>query len=572
MTNISHSGFSGDIKDPKWIGILEAVILTFIMMLAILGNLLVIAVIYRRQELRRTETHIFMVNLSITDISVALLCMPFSIITAVTQEWVFSYALCQLNGFLNVFFLLTSILTLTAISIQKYVGVVQSTTRKIFTRKKTILAVGWVWFQAFMTALTPILGWNSYEYIPGRTQCSVKVPRDNDVPELANCLFIIVCGFVIPLGIMNFSYLKIFQTVKIHTRRVRSHSFSCKEKSAFLNERRITITLFIILAVFLACWTPFSVLTMYATVVGKELPKHFAVGAYWLGFLNSAMNPIIYALRTTEFRSGYRQIIGIILPCFFSRVECGDLDSAATLRSRKSFRSEVQMSLRQRRQTLRESDNIMENDGHSTGIQCENGQEQKEAISFMVRMENRNTMLESSNESLHSGRKIEDKNNGDMLEEKEFIKGGKINKKREVLGYEKKQGKAKFAEKVNGKLFSDDNGNSQGHLSPRKQSFRSSYSRSFSGTDMKVLKGFPKNRGKSTSFFSRNNEELKAKDRLPRSKSDGSRAVKTLTEQSGTSCTNVYSTRQTSKPWLQENSFHPKKISSIEILEITENP
>lgn len=230
------------------------------------------------------------------------------------------------------------------------------------------------------------------------------------------------------------------------------------------------------------------------------------------------------------------------------------------------------MSLRQRGQTLRESDNIMENDGHSTGIQCENGQEQKDAISFMVRMENRNTMLESSNESLHSGRKIEDKNNGDMLEEKEFIKGGKINKKREVLGYENKQRKAKFAEKVNGKLFSDDNGNSQGHLSPRKQSFRSSYSRSFSGTDMKILKGFPKNRGKSTSFLSRNNEELKDKDGLPRSKSDGSRAVKTSTEQSGTSCTNVYSTIQTSKPWLQENSFHPKKISSIEILEITENP
>lgn len=47
-------------------------------------------------------------------------------------------------------------------------------------------------------------------------------------------------------------------------------------------------------------------------------------------------------------------------------------------------------------------------------------------------------MFELLNESLYSGCKIEDKNNGDMFEEKEFIKGGKINKKWEVLGYENK--------------------------------------------------------------------------------------------------------------------------------------
>ena len=357
QTNFSESASnnSQSVKmDPKWIGILEAVILFCIMILAVVGNFLVVAVVYRRRELRRTETHIFIVNLSLTDIFVALLCMPFSIITAVTQKWIFSNSLCQLNGFLNVFFLLTSILTLTVISIHKYIGVVQPTKKKIFTRKRTICVVVWVWFQAFVTALTPILGWNSYEYIPGRTQCSVKVPRNNKLSELTNCLFIIVCGFVIPLGIMSFSYLKIFQTVKIHTKRVRSHSFGSEEKSAFLNERRITITLFIILAVFLACWTPFSVLTLYATLAGNELPKYFSVAAYWLGFLNSAMNPVIYALRTKEFRQGYRQIFGIILPCCFQRIESRDSDSFAVLRGRKSLKSEVRSTLKRRGQTQRE--------------------------------------------------------------------------------------------------------------------------------------------------------------------------------------------------------------------------
>ncbi|PFX24750.1 Histamine H2 receptor [Stylophora pistillata] len=241
------------------------------------------------------------------------------------------------------------------ICIHKYVGVVQPSKRKIFTRKTVLMAVAWVWLQALLTALTPILGWNSYEYIQGRTQCSVKVPRENKLNELTNCLFIITCGFVIPLAIMNFSYFKIFRTVKIHTKRVRSHSFGEEKSAAFLNERRIIVTLFIILAVFLACWTPFSVLTIYATLVGHELPKYYSVAAYWMGFLNSAMNPLIYALRTKEFRQGYQQIFSMLLPCCLAKPSSEENDSRAVLRGRRSLKSDVMTFTRRRAGTVSEN-------------------------------------------------------------------------------------------------------------------------------------------------------------------------------------------------------------------------
>ena len=554
--NESHSGNE---TDPAWIGILEATILCLIMLVAIIGNFLVIAVVYRRRELRRTETHIFIVNLSLTDIFVALLCMPFSMITAVTQEWIFSNVLCELNGFLNVFFLLTSILTLTAISIHKYIGVVQPTKRKIFTRKTTLMAVAWVWVQALMTALTPILGWNEYEHIPGRTQCSVKVPRNNKVSELTNCLFIIICGFVIPLGIMSFSYLKIFRTVKIHTKRVKSHSFGDEQKSAFLNERRITVTLFIILAAFLACWSPFSVLTIYATLTGHELSKHFSVVAYWLGFLNSAMNPLIYALRTKEFRQGYRQIFGILLPCCFPRADTSENDShIAVLRGRKSLKSEV-MTFSKRRRAGTEIESHVSTVKNLERNGTSKGQRRKEAPveSDVGRFETASEISVRSKEmsGIHdSDYSVEVKNEG-------LDNSIEVQDEMHVHSDEKED---------------THSSGSDLSLSPTRECFLLPWN----STDFPVGQTLPKNveddgaksRRKSLPFLSMLSEkhELKCRTRY-RSKSDCSTLVNTPAGSiRGCSFPDVDFAKEQSNPWLRENLSYLNRISPID-LEILEN-
>lgn len=568
--NNSHLEYQ---MDPEWIGILEAVILFCIMLLAIVGNVLVIAVVYRQRELRRTETHIFIVNLSITDISVALLCMPFSIITAVTQNWIFSNALCQLNGFLNVFFLLTSILTLTAISIHKYVGVVQPTKRKIFTRNKTIIAVLWVWFQAFLTALTPILGWNMYEYIPGRTQCSVKVPRDNKVRELTNCLFIIVSGFVIPLGIMNFSYLKIFQTVKVHTKRVRSHSFG-EDQSPFLNERRIIVTLFIILAVFLACWSPFSVLTIYATLAGSELPRHFSVAAYWLGFLNSAMNPVIYAFRTKEFRRGYRQIFEIILPCCFGRVDSRDSDSIAVFRGRRSLKSDVQMTFKRRTQS-----HVSEN-GHSVRNGSRNASKRKDTLSA-EREKSEGAKFDATSEfSIKHKESLCSDSNG---KDGGFAVNGAVavdlglnsvetHKNGTIFHGEQRTEKATLGKKEQPQeqeqIFPSNSEISLGYLSPIRRTFLT-YSKGFPSEEAlpKNVQDNSRARRKSTSFVKSNHQKLGSKSKLHRSKSDCTSTSQGFEIERGISCPKVDITRQTSAPWTRQKLSY---LNSIGIPEKTE--
>ena len=87
--------------------------LVLIMMATLVGNDTVCLAVYRFCKLC-TRTNVFIINLTFADIGVAVLCMPISLVMCLRHGWVLGDVLCKLNGFVNILFFLTSLLTLTA--------------------------------------------------------------------------------------------------------------------------------------------------------------------------------------------------------------------------------------------------------------------------------------------------------------------------------------------------------------------------------------------------------------------------------------------------------------------------
>ena len=139
--------------------------LCFIMLLAIFGNVTLIVTILRKSILR-TRTNLFILNLACADVGVAFLCMPFSIITCFSRDWIFGDSLCHLNGFMNILFECSSLFTLTAISIEKYFSIVKPMAR-VITTKRAWSMVAMTWIAALILASIPLTGFTEFDFKAG---------------------------------------------------------------------------------------------------------------------------------------------------------------------------------------------------------------------------------------------------------------------------------------------------------------------------------------------------------------------------------------------------------------------
>uniref|UniRef100_A0A0K0FUM6 G_PROTEIN_RECEP_F1_2 domain-containing protein n=1 Tax=Strongyloides venezuelensis TaxID=75913 RepID=A0A0K0FUM6_STRVS len=96
-----------------------------------------------------------------------------------------------------------------------------------------------------------------------------------------------------------------FKFPKKAKRKRRSKEMNTESR----RERKAWRTLAIITGTFLVCWTPFFLVSLYRPICGCKIPDIIDRITLWLGYLNSAINPIIYTVFSLDFRLAFQRIL-----------------------------------------------------------------------------------------------------------------------------------------------------------------------------------------------------------------------------------------------------------------------
>ena len=273
-----------------------------IMIAGLFGNALVIIAVMMSNNLR-SVTSAFIITLSLADFF-TMLNVPWTIVAVLSQDgWPLPDWICISAAFMMITCIGVSISTMACIALNRLAVFTLSRDSydKVFTPMKTAIIVFTAVFINAAVASGPVV-FNFGKLGFDRQFSSCTWDKTHPMTQYYE-LFATTVQYPIPLFICITCYLKIYTIMRKQTKKIlsKSDSSSSTNSSTFrknINRRQwlVTKSMFIILCTFIICTLPFAIVMMVNS------PGRFGPYSGSILLLNSALNPLIYAMKLPYFK------------------------------------------------------------------------------------------------------------------------------------------------------------------------------------------------------------------------------------------------------------------------------
>lgn len=322
MNNSSDHHPSPDHEKPSVFGFEPAFVYPvatcyiLIVAAAVVGNLLVCYAILANRNLRNNPTTLLLLSLAVSDLLTVTLAVPFDIEGLfLNGVWKHGKAMCITWMTVYLITVPTSILTLLAISVDRYKTISDPLGRyrrsEFLTPNRALIVILILWLYSIFWAFLPLMGWLEKDQEPiYKGTCMVPFTK-------AYTTLTTVLNWISPLLITCVFYILIYSIASKHHKFTnRSGLPSTKqpskdEKKGYMKNLKAAKTTAMFVAAFLICWLPYSCFTIASNLDGenwKEFPYKAYVVLLMLGYLNSALNPFLFAFRNKRFKAVYSKL------------------------------------------------------------------------------------------------------------------------------------------------------------------------------------------------------------------------------------------------------------------------
>lgn len=345
---------------PKELDLTVRVLLyALIFVLSVCGNALVVAVLLLNRRLR-TVTNSFLLSLALSDLMLALCCMPFTLIPNLMGTFVFGEAVCKLMAYLMGVSVSVSTFSLVAIAIERYSAICNPLQSRVWqTRSHACRVIASTWlFSALLMLPYAVYSTTRLLPVPGArpplSQCTHAWPSEH-VRQAWYVLLLLVL-FFIPGVVMIVAYglisrelyrgirfeldikgeaaaqrsteplptcdegdgcylqlsrpggaleLRALGTAGAQQERARINSSEAK----LVAKRRVIRMLVVIVAMFFLCWLPIFAANTWRAFAPRAAQRALSGTPisfiHLLSYTSACANPLIYCFMNRRFRSAF---------------------------------------------------------------------------------------------------------------------------------------------------------------------------------------------------------------------------------------------------------------------------
>ncbi|XP_036317160.1 melanopsin [Pipistrellus kuhlii] len=305
-----------------------------------LGNLTVIYTFCRSRGLR-TPANMFIINLAVSDFLMCFTQAPVVFASSLHRRWLFGEAGCEFYAFCGALFGITSMITLTAIALDRYLVITRPLAIGVVSKRRAALVLLGVWLYALAWSLPPFFGWSAY--VPEGLLTSCSWDYMSFTPSVRSYTMLLFCFvFFLPLLVIIYCYVFIFRAIRETGQALQTFG-ACEGRSELPRQRqglqsewKMAKIVLLVILLFVLSWAPYSTVALmafagYAHVLTPYMNSVPAI----IAKASAIHNPIIYAITHPK----YRMAIAQHLPCLGLLLRVSGQRTGSYASSRSTHRS-----------------------------------------------------------------------------------------------------------------------------------------------------------------------------------------------------------------------------------------
>ncbi|KAM9324842.1 G-protein coupled receptor 26 [Gastrophryne carolinensis] len=297
-------------------GIVGCSLLGLMIGAALLSNAMVLICFLSCPDIRGQVPALFTLNLTLCNLLLTAINMPLTLAGLIRGQQPGGEGLCRAAGFLETFLTTNSMLSMAALSIDRWVAVVfplSYHSKMRYQDAALILLYSWLHSLAFPTVAL-CLSWVGFHQ--GYASCTLHSPEPGGSSFLAFMVLFHLLSYLLSFLVLCVTYLQVLKVARSHCRRIDVITMQtlvllvdlhpsvrqrCLEEQK-RRRQRATKKIITFIGTFLLCFTPYVVTRLVEISSSSPISSQWGIASRCLAYSKALSDPFVYCLLRNQYK------------------------------------------------------------------------------------------------------------------------------------------------------------------------------------------------------------------------------------------------------------------------------